>query len=52
MIIDIHTHVFPPGVRDARDEFLSRDATFRELYANPKARIATADELLAGEGCG
>jgi predicted TIM-barrel fold metal-dependent hydrolase len=47
MVIDIHTHIFPPEVRDARDEFLSRDATFRELYANPKARIATADELLA-----
>ena len=47
MIVDIHTHVFPPEVRDRRDEFLARDATFRELYSNPKARIATADELLA-----
>jgi len=47
VIIDIHTHVFPPEVRDRRDEFLSRDVTFRELYSNPKARIATADELLA-----
>ena len=47
VIIDVHTHVFPPEVRDQRDEYLQRDATFRELYSNPKARIATADELLA-----
>ncbi len=47
MIIDIHTHVFPPEVRDERDGFLARDATFRELYSSPKARIATAEDLLA-----
>ena len=47
MIIDAHTHVFPPEVRDQRDEHLQRDATFRELYSNPEARIATAEELLA-----
>lgn len=47
VIVDIHTHVFPPGVRDGRDAYLQRDVTFRELYSSPKARIATADELLA-----
>ena len=47
MIIDVHAHVFPPEVRDDRDAYLQRDTTFRELYANPKARIASADELLA-----
>lgn len=47
MIIDAHSHVFPPEVRHKRDEYLARDAAFRELYASPKARIATADELLA-----
>lgn len=46
VIIDAHAHVFPPEVRDQRDEYLERDAAFRELYANPKARVATADELL------
>ena len=46
MIIDFHTHVFPPEVREKRDEYLGRDESFRELYASPKARIATADELL------
>jgi predicted TIM-barrel fold metal-dependent hydrolase len=47
MIIDSHTHVFAPGVRDGRESYLERDTTFREMYTNPKARIATADELLA-----
>lgn len=47
MIIDSHTHVFPPEVRDQRDAYLARDESFRELYASPKVTIATADELLA-----
>jgi len=47
VIVDAHTHVFPPDIRDHRDDYLARDGGFRELYANPKAAIATADELLA-----
>jgi len=53
VIIDSHTHVFPPEVRDNRDEYLERDAGFRELYSSAKARIATAEELLASmDGAG
>lgn len=47
MAVDIHTHIFPPDVRDNRDDYVARDATFRELYADSKARIATAEDLLA-----
>ena len=47
VIIDIHTHIFPPEVRDQRDEFLRQDEGFRELYSRADARIATAEELLA-----
>ncbi len=46
MIVDAHTHIFPSSVRDERDRYLERDATFRELYSSPKAQIATAEELL------
>ena len=53
MIIDAHTHIFPPVVNEDRDAYLQRDTTFRELYTNPKARIARAEELIASmEGAG
>ena len=45
-VIDFHTHAFPPWLRDGRDSYLERDATFAELFANPSARMATADELV------
>ncbi len=47
MIIDFHTHIFPPEVRDGREGYLRRDPTFAEMYANPRAKIATAEDLLA-----
>ena len=47
MIIDFHTHVFPPSFRDDRQRYLERDATFAALYSNPKAKLATAEELVA-----
>ncbi len=46
VIIDFHTHIFPPEVRENRESFLQADPTFHELYASPKAMIATADDLL------
>ena len=46
MVIDFHTHIFPPDLRDRRDTYVQRDATFRELYADPGAKIATAEELV------
>ena len=47
MIIDFHTHVFAPDVRNRRDDYARRDPVFAEMYADPKATIATADDLLA-----
>lgn len=46
MIVDVHTHIFPPSLIADRAHLSSIDAGFGELYANPKARMATADELL------
>ena len=46
MIIDFHTHIHPPGLRDCRSRYLDRDATFRELYANARARLAGAEDLI------
>jgi predicted TIM-barrel fold metal-dependent hydrolase len=45
--IDGHTHVFAPGQIARRGEITARDATFAELYADPKARMSDAPGLLA-----
>jgi predicted TIM-barrel fold metal-dependent hydrolase len=46
VIVDFHTHIFPPDVRDNRENYVRRDPTFAEIYADPGATIATADDLL------
>ncbi len=46
MIVDSHTHIFPPEVIEQRERYLGQDATFRTLYESPKAKLATADDLL------
>ncbi|MCJ7791959.1 MAG: amidohydrolase family protein [Dehalococcoidia bacterium] len=47
MIIDFHTHIFPPWLRERRDEYIKCDPCFSLLYSQPKAKLATAEELLA-----
>jgi predicted TIM-barrel fold metal-dependent hydrolase len=47
LIIDFHTHITSPEIIARRDEYLVRDAWFRDLYANPKARLSSAEDLLA-----
>ena len=47
MIIDFHTHIFPPGMIEDRDSYLGRDPCFDILYADPKAKLATAGDLVA-----
>jgi hypothetical protein len=46
VIVDVHTHVFPPRMIAARAE-LAADPGFAAIYADPAARMATATELLA-----
>ena len=47
MIIDFHTHIFPPWLKERRDEYIKADPCFSLLYSQPEARMATAEELLA-----
>jgi predicted TIM-barrel fold metal-dependent hydrolase len=47
VIIDFHTHITAPEIIARRDEYLIRDAWFRDLYANPKARLSSAEDLIA-----
>ena len=46
--IDFHTHVFPPWLRERRDEYVKSDACFSLLYSEPKAKLATVEDLIAG----
>jgi predicted TIM-barrel fold metal-dependent hydrolase len=47
MIVDFHTHIFPPEIIARRAEFAARDPWFGELYGDPKARMADAEQLIA-----
>ena len=47
MIIDSHVHIFPPEMIARRRELAAADDTFSEMYSDPVARMATADELVA-----
>ena len=47
MIIDFHTHVFSPQVKKNRNKYIDSDPCFAILYSDPKAKLATADELIA-----
>ena len=45
-LTDFHTHIFPPALRGRRDELAGRDATFGELLASPKVRLASVEDLI------
>jgi len=47
MLIDFHTHIFPPDIQKRREVYCARDHWFGELYSNPRATIASADDLVA-----
>jgi hypothetical protein len=47
MIIDFHTHVFPPQVKKNRGKYIDSDSCFAILYSQKDAKLATADELIA-----
>jgi predicted TIM-barrel fold metal-dependent hydrolase len=47
VIIDFHTHITAPKIIACRDEYLVRDAWFRDLYADPSARLCCAEDLVA-----
>jgi hypothetical protein len=47
MIIDFHTHILPPAFHTRRARYLERDATLATLFSDPRARMATAEDLVA-----
>jgi len=47
VIVDFHTHIFSPEIVAAREDWCAKDRLFGALYADPSARLATAEDLLA-----
>jgi predicted TIM-barrel fold metal-dependent hydrolase len=47
MIIDFHTHLFPPEIQNNRAKYLAREPVFKELYSDPRAKLADTADLLA-----
>ena len=46
MIIDFHTHIAPPDFEFRRKYLADNDATFADLFSNPKSKFITAEELV------
>ena len=47
MIIDFHTHIVPPKVKQKRDDYARKCSSFASIYSDPKAKLATAEEIIA-----
>ncbi len=47
MVIDFHTHIFPPQIKKNRDRYIDSDPCFAILYSGKNTKLATADELIA-----
>ena len=46
-VIDSHTHILPNEFREDRERWLKVDRTFGALFASPKAKSASAEDLVA-----
>jgi uncharacterized protein len=46
MIIDTHTHLFPETIAQDRSRFFADEPEFTLLYQNPKAAVATCEQLI------
>ncbi|MGD2268852.1 MAG: amidohydrolase family protein [Desulfobacterales bacterium] len=46
MIIDFHTHIFPPQIRQNRETLFTSEPEFKMLYASPKAELVGAGQLV------
>ena len=46
MIVDFHTHIFPPQICQNRTDFFQSESAFKTIYQSPKSRLVSAPELL------
>ena len=41
-IVDFHTHLFPPEVRENREKYFAGEPAFELLYTSPKSKMIGA----------
>ncbi len=46
MIVDFHAHVYPDWIQNQKEKYLEKDLTFRDLFSDPKAKMADVDQLI------
>lgn len=46
MLMDVHTHIFPPQIRADRQAYFAGEPAFQALYQAPKARMIGAEDLI------
>ena len=46
MVIDFHTHIFPPVIRESREKFFPSEPAFELLYRSSKSRLVGVGQLL------
>ncbi len=47
LIVDCHTHVFPPEVKRRREIYCMMDGYFADLYEDPRSKIASVEDLIS-----
>ncbi|MCL0076635.1 amidohydrolase family protein [Dehalococcoidia bacterium] len=47
MIVDFHTHIVPPEIKERRGDLVRQDPCFQALYSAPEVNLATAEDLIA-----
>ena len=47
MIIDFHTHIFPPRIKENRSKYIDSDSCFATLYSPANTKLTTAEELIS-----
>jgi uncharacterized protein len=47
MIIDFHTHISPPKMKERLSEYQAKDPIFASLFAQPNAKIASPEDVIA-----
>jgi uncharacterized protein len=46
MIIDFHTHIFPPSIRENRELFFDHEPSFESIYRKQDSRLSGRKDLL------